>query len=373
MNNSSYSSAGVITLPLKRIHIELTNICNFDCTFCPKFKMERPYGFMEASLAKKAIDEIAEKRLAEKITFHVMGEPFMHKEFFDILHHAKKRGLPVGITNNGTYLNEEIAEKVVEAGVEQVNISLQTPNEKAYKTRVPRGTHFETYRKNILSFLKRCYELNRTMKLKLHFLNTTYAGNIEKIVGELPVMKGKEEIRENLSRWGEMICDKIEYPIEERGKMRSVLSSLSAHQWNVIEIVPGIFFETYILNSWGDALRDEAKVQETSFGFCSALADHFAILWDGRITFCCKDFDGKTESGFNIKENSLEEFLLSSTVQDVVKGFQKYRVIHPQCKKCLGGTSLAGSMLGTLSSIFIWKFLKPYFYKEISCVSSSRR
>ncbi len=362
-----YPSFGVIPLPLKRIHIELTNVCNFDCTFCPKFKMERPYGFMEKSLAIKAIDEIAEKGLAEKITFHVMGEPFMHKELFAILEHAKKRNLPVGITNNGTYLNAETAERVVKAGVEQVNISLQTPNAKAYETRVPRNISFDEYQRNILAFLKRCHELNPSMKLKLHFLNTTYAKKIENIVGELPVMKGKEEIRENLSRWGEMICDAINYPEEKRSRMREVLSSLSSHQWNVIEIVPNIFFETYILNSWGDALREEAKTEETSFGYCSALTDHFAILWDGRISFCCKDFDGKTDTGFSLQKNTLEEFLLSDNVQSVVKGFQKYRVLHPQCRRCLGGTSRLGSILGTLSSIFVWKLLKPYFYKEISC------
>jgi MoaA/NifB/PqqE/SkfB family radical SAM enzyme len=45
--------------------------------------------------------------MAEKITFHVMGEPFMHPRFFEILDYAARLGVNTGNTTNGTYLDEE--------------------------------------------------------------------------------------------------------------------------------------------------------------------------------------------------------------------------------------------------------------------------
>ena len=37
----------LVSFPLQRIHIELTNVCNFDCTFCPKQEMTRKYEYMD--------------------------------------------------------------------------------------------------------------------------------------------------------------------------------------------------------------------------------------------------------------------------------------------------------------------------------------
>ena len=40
----------LVKFPLQRIHIELTNVCNFDCTFCPKQEMTRHYEYMDFEL-----------------------------------------------------------------------------------------------------------------------------------------------------------------------------------------------------------------------------------------------------------------------------------------------------------------------------------
>jgi sulfatase maturation enzyme AslB (radical SAM superfamily) len=64
---------GHIEIPLERVHIELTNVCDFNCQFCPKSEMKRPYGFMETDVAKRAITEIASNRICEKITLHIKG------------------------------------------------------------------------------------------------------------------------------------------------------------------------------------------------------------------------------------------------------------------------------------------------------------
>ena len=50
---------GHIQIPLQRVHLELTNICEFNCRFCPKNEMTRTYGHIDTDLAKRAITEIS--------------------------------------------------------------------------------------------------------------------------------------------------------------------------------------------------------------------------------------------------------------------------------------------------------------------------
>src|SRR5512139_2205741 len=126
---------GHIEIPLKRIHIELTNVCDFNCLFCPKSEMERPYGYMETGLAKRIIDEIGEYGLTEKITFHVMGEPTLHPDFFDILSHAHEKGVKVGLTTNGGGLGGEVGARLIDHNLHQINISLQTPDDRSFTLR----------------------------------------------------------------------------------------------------------------------------------------------------------------------------------------------------------------------------------------------
>ena len=80
---------GHVELPLQRVHLELTNVCQFNCVFCPKSEMTRSPGFMDTDPAKRLISDIRRHDICEKITFHVMGEPMLHPDFFDILDHAR--------------------------------------------------------------------------------------------------------------------------------------------------------------------------------------------------------------------------------------------------------------------------------------------
>ena len=55
----------------KHIYLELTNICDRRCSFCPEVKRDKL--FMPVSKAKKYLNEIAE--ISEAVYFHLQGEP----------------------------------------------------------------------------------------------------------------------------------------------------------------------------------------------------------------------------------------------------------------------------------------------------------
>jgi len=357
----------LVKFPLQRIHIELTNVCNFDCTFCPKQEMTRHYEYMDFDKVCSIIDEIAEYNMAEKITFHVMGEPFMHPRFFEILDYAAQLGVKTGITTNGTYLNEDQAIKLEKVTASQVNISLQTPDEESYKTRKARRMKFDEYHNRILEFIGACLKQTKPPKIKVHFLNTSIKTEVpgeDWTVGTMSVINNTKELRKTFRYWANEV-HKICPPLssEEKSIVEKKIDKLSTFKWNVVEIAPNISFETYILNTWGNAFTESDAVVTSKTGYCSALNDHFAILCSGDLTYCCVDYNGNTKAG-NVFENPITEIMNSQPVIDAVEGFNKLKVVHPYCQKCLGGSTWFKSLVNSVGSIVIWKYLKGFFYKK---------
>ena len=357
----------VVKFPLQRIHIELTNVCNFDCTFCPKQEMTRHYEYMDFERVCSIIDEIAEYNMAEKITFHVMGEPFMHPRFFEILDYAAQLGVKTGITTNGTYLDEEQAIKLEKVTASQVNISLQTPDEESFKTRKARRLKFEEYHNRILEFIGACLKQTKPPKIKVHFLNTSIKTEVpgeDWTVGTMSVINNTKELRKTFRYWANEV-HKICPPLspEEKAVVEKKIDKLSTFKWNVVEIAPNISFETYILNTWGNAFTESDVVVPSKTGYCSALNDHFAILCSGDLTYCCVDYNGNTKAG-NVFENPITEIMNSQPVIDAIEGFNKLKVVHPYCQKCLGGSTQFKSIVNRVGSIVIWKYLKGFFYKK---------
>ncbi len=356
----------LVQFPLQRIHIELTNVCNFDCTFCPKQEMTRKYEYMDYERVCAIIDQVAEYNLAEKITFHVMGEPFMHPKFFDILDHAAQLGVKTGITTNGTYLNEEIASRLEKVTVSQLNISLQTPDEESFKTRKARRMEFEGYKEQILEFIQAVNRHETPPKIKVHFLNTKFQSEVpgeDWSLGTMNVINSTNELRKTFGYWAKEI-HRVSPPLpaEEVAEVENRIAKLSTFKWNVVKVTPNIFFETYILDTWGNAFIGD-NVVTTKVGYCSALTDHFAILCNGDMTYCCKDYDGNTKAG-NVFEQPIVDILNNGPIVEAIEGFMKNKVVHPYCQKCLGGSTKLKSFGNAMGSIIIWKYLKNFFYKK---------
>jgi len=87
---------------LERIHLEVTNVCNFKCEFCPDAIMERKRGHMDLGLLTQALDEIADHRLAKIVAFHLMGEPLIYPHIFEAIAMACDRQLNLHLTTNGS-------------------------------------------------------------------------------------------------------------------------------------------------------------------------------------------------------------------------------------------------------------------------------
>ncbi len=70
-------------MTFKRIHLELTNQCNFCCEFCPDRLITRPRGNMDRQMMRRVLREIAGEKLTRVVCFHLMGEPLLHPNLLE--------------------------------------------------------------------------------------------------------------------------------------------------------------------------------------------------------------------------------------------------------------------------------------------------
>jgi hypothetical protein len=58
----------------------------------------------------------------------------------------------------------------------------------------------------------------------------------------------------------------------------------------------------------------------------------------------------------------LEEILSSDRLGSIMAGFNRFRLLHPYCKKCLGSRSFSSWLVKPLGSILGLKLLRSFFY-----------
>lgn len=132
--------------------------CNFSCRFCPngdqaKISDSRRFqGVMPWRVFTKIIDDLHEFDHPIKVLrLYKDGEPFLNKKLPDMIAYAKKSGRvgKVDTTTNGSLLTPERMAAVLEAGLDQIAISIYGLNREQYKTFSGVDCDFDTLATNI--------------------------------------------------------------------------------------------------------------------------------------------------------------------------------------------------------------------------------
>src|SRR6201984_153146 len=114
------------------VHIIPTRRCNLACTYCNEFDdFSKPVPLEEM---KKRLDILA--GMGTSIITISGGEPLMHPELDEVIRHIRRRGMIAGLITNGFYLNKERIERLNEAGLEHLQISIDNvaPDEVSKKS-----------------------------------------------------------------------------------------------------------------------------------------------------------------------------------------------------------------------------------------------
>ena len=106
----------------KRVYVEITNVCNLSCVFCPGTGREKRF------LTPEEFRLMAEKLRGHTryLYFHVMGEPLLHPQLPELLAIAGELGFRVCITTNGTLLSEKGSVLLAAPALHKVSVSLHS-------------------------------------------------------------------------------------------------------------------------------------------------------------------------------------------------------------------------------------------------------
>ncbi len=147
------SAAGQRTAATARppvcLYLETTNRCNLLCTTCPRTYEElEPPADMSWELFTKIVDQLPN---IERAVLHGVGEPMLVKHLPRMVRYLKERGTYVLFKTNGTVLNERNGRALIEAGLDELRVSLDASNAKSY--RAIRGKdYFGRILKNVRAF-----------------------------------------------------------------------------------------------------------------------------------------------------------------------------------------------------------------------------
>ncbi|MBQ8042758.1 MAG: radical SAM protein [Clostridia bacterium] len=264
----------------RKVYIEITNICNMNCSFCPETKRAK------ATMSKEQFEYIAKqiKPYTDYVYLHVKGEPLLHPNLEEILEICKEYNLKVNISTNGTLLGKK---QELLKDIRQLNVSLHSfENNQDEK--------LECYLQEVLAATDNLNKSGVIIRYKLWNDNTI--NNNDKIIQKL-------EEKYNID------IKNSSYDKDIKLKENIFLSIKEPFEWPKIE--------------------GENKQETTCYG----LRQQIAILVDGTVVPCCVDNNGDINLG-NIFKTELEDILNTEKAQKIKRDFENNKCSNSLCKKC---------------------------------------
>lgn len=266
-----------------KIFLEITNVCNLSCSFCPG--TVRKKQFMDYEMFKDLMIRL--QGYATYLYFHLMGEPLLHPDFIPMLHCAKEHGFRVILTTNGTLLAEK-KRQLLDAGVFKISISLH------------------------------CYESNCMIQSLEQYLQDCF------IFCDEAAQHGTICV---LRLWNEGGAD------QRNQEILQYIKEFWGQDWQTnrsgFKIKERIFLEYGERFDWPSVSEAKGNTR----GFCYALRDQIGILCDGTVVPCCMDSEGALALG-NVFSESLEEILKKERAKEIFDGFTMHMLHEDLCKRC---------------------------------------
>jgi MoaA/NifB/PqqE/SkfB family radical SAM enzyme len=120
------------------LYLEVTNRCNLLCETCPRtFEALEPPADMSWDLFTRIVDQAPGVKRA---VLHGVGEPMLVPELPRMIRYLKARGIYVLFNTNGTLLREKRFRELIEAGLDELRVSLDAADAATYA--VVRGRPF---------------------------------------------------------------------------------------------------------------------------------------------------------------------------------------------------------------------------------------
>lgn len=267
----------------RKVYLEISNICNLKCAFCPGTK--RPKRAMTEAEFRALLPKL--RPWTDFLYFHLMGEPLCHPHLYTFLELANEAGIKVILTTNGTGLANHSDRLCKAEGLHKVNVSLHAFE--ANDLAIP----FPQYLDGCFSFGKKA-EGNVLVSYRLW----NHGG-----------MDAKNE------------------------EIMNVLKTYFPEPW--VDEGRGIRIGQRVYLEYGDKFDwpDLSAPVCSDRVFCYGLRDHIGVLCDGTVVPCCLDHEGDIALG-NLFTQDLDEILNTPRALAIFNGFTTGNAPEELCHRC---------------------------------------
>lgn len=258
------------------INFEITNICNFACPMCPDSLIPKENrGSMSLDLFKKIMAEI-DRYGSLNLHFVKMGEAFLHpevSEFFRVIRRAKNRHRVMWVTN-GSPLNPENIQWLIDYEIDELNISIESLNPETF-TRA-RGYDL----KELLDKISLLQKIKRTARSRFPIISVNTVISKDNLA-ELSAMRDyfkSRGIRQTTQKYNRTFTN----------------ADLGAENWTL----------------------DRTNASSPHRYPCAHVFTNIAVNYDGTASLCCADWNYAYIVG-DLKRQTISEIWNSERYRDI--------------------------------------------------------
>lgn len=272
----------------KKVYLEITNVCNRSCAFCPGTK--RAPGFLAEADFVRLLDKL--RPWTEYLYFHLMGEPLLHPDLGRFLALAGERGFRVILTTNGTLLDRVGQVLLATPALHKLNLSL-------HSFEANDGTALEDYVNLCTSF------------------------------GREAAARG---VLVNFRLWNGDSASRAGWNAEN-ARILELLAQVFPRPWSPSRtgerLADRVFLDRAEIFDWPDGAAKAENARHSCYG----LRDQLGVLCDGTVVPCCLDHDGELALG-NLLTEELGDILERPRAKAILDGFRRGKAVEELCKRC---------------------------------------
>jgi len=270
-------------------HIDVCSVCNFKCSFCfqadnkamKEVGLKR--GMMPIDLFTKIVDDLKEfPEKLKKVKIGNHGEPTLHPDLPLMIKYVKESGVAelVEVFTNGSKLEPNLNDAMVEAGLDRINISLEGLSDKRYKEVAGAKVDFQEIVDGVRDLYAKKESAGSDLKIYVKIADQTSA--LDKGDTRLFILDEKER-----SLFFDLFSDHCDEIFIEK----------VVPQWAEVQLEKQN--DVNETGMYGQKIKQYKEI-------CPFVFMYLHFNWDGTTSPCTLDWPKKVVVG-NVKENSVKE------------------------------------------------------------------
>jgi len=285
------------------VSVEPTTACNLRCPECPTGTrtLHRAPGSIGFDDFKTIINKLP--RQTTWLTLYFQGEPYLNKNFYEMIRFAKQRRMFVATSTNGHFLDADNAQKTIDSGLDTIIISLDGADAETYE-KYRQGGSFD----KVVSGIRTLADLKRK--------SGTFS---PLVVLQCLVFKHNEHQVQKMEKLGKQLgADVLEFKTAQHYDFENgnpYMTSIAK-------------YSRYRKNKEG-SFEIKRKLKNR----CRRMWDSCVITWDGSVAPCCYDKDASHSYG-NLLNMDFREIWNGSKADNFRRRLRDGRSGIGICKNC---------------------------------------